>query len=72
MTNAEYWAEYTRLATLGRRNWEALGPLIMEPVTMANSLSEYVLLSEEEKRLREEQDYLVLHWPEMPSPIPHE
>jgi hypothetical protein len=68
MNRPEYLEEYKRLAALRQRNWEALAPLIMEPVTMANSLSAYVLLSEEEKRLREEQGYLVLHWPEMPSP----
>ena len=67
MDRTEYWAEYMRLATLGRRNWEALGPLIMEPTSR---WSEYVRLSDEEKRLREEQDHLVRHWPEMPSPTP--
>ena len=80
MDQAEYMAEFIRLSTLGRRNWEARRRL-RERVTQPESaetfariqftdeaLAEWDRLDAEEDLLLKKQEYLVRHWPEMPSP----
>lgn len=72
MTNAEYMAEYMRLAKAIRGNWREEEPLLMAPSDTADSLMNWSRVNAEGNRLRAEWEYLVRHWPEMASPATDE
>lgn len=79
MDRTEYRAEYMRIATKIKRNWEADEQLkggMRRPdgIVMPTSeeWGELGRLSKERDRLCAERGYLVQHWSAMPSPAPDE